>query len=354
MLCSVYGIQIYKETLAPQFWRNQISWEVMKQVDGISSHLESGGVAVGRINISPFEGFKKSEQADFVVPQAFEYFAASNLFVDYDAKLAVKILGTTIDIWVSSKPLHLALPVFIQILLEDHGCKFLHGAGFEVNGEGVLLSAFGGIGKTALVAQLSDLKVSAKLLGDDLVLIDEEGRLRPYAKPFCLYPYHRSLFPRFFSQKKKPILPFNFITNALMRANLQLSSRPMFHLDFLTAQARSVLDPARLSTNAVPLRKVYVVERSASQEADVSVNEMSADEAARFSANVIFHEWTDYLRFFIRQEEVRGRLISRRIDGFKDHFLKAFGASRVSCVKLKDQLSPEATSRVLREVVFEC
>lgn len=83
---------------------------------------------------------------------------------------------------------------------------FVHGAGLERNGQVILFPSWGGVGKTALAAGFIN-EYDWKLLGDDLVLVDDAGLCLPYPKPMVLYPYHRSVFPEVFSSGKGPVAP---------------------------------------------------------------------------------------------------------------------------------------------------
>lgn len=83
---------------------------------------------------------------------------------------------------------------FVQLLLVTKGMTLVHCAGIDRAGEGILFPAWGGVGKTSLVAGL--LKdPDTRLLGDDFVILAKDARIYSYPLPFSLYDYHAELFP---------------------------------------------------------------------------------------------------------------------------------------------------------------
>lgn len=87
-----------------------------------------------------------------------------------------------------------ATNLWIQILLLKRGFSFIHSAGIELNGRGLIIPAFGGAGKTILMSALRFVE-GFKFFGDDFVIINKEGRMYPYPSDFSIYPYHLPLFP---------------------------------------------------------------------------------------------------------------------------------------------------------------
>ena len=102
-------------------------------------------------------------------------------------------------------PLPYFLPL-LQWLLLQKGCSFVHAAAIALDGQGVLLPAAGGVGKTAAIRELCNCEGSS-FLGDDLVILSEKGKLFSFPKPLFLYPYHRELFPHVFQSKRKLVVP---------------------------------------------------------------------------------------------------------------------------------------------------
>lgn len=81
-----------------------------------------------------------------------------------------------------------------QVLLLRQGRTFVHGAGIEIAGRVYVIAAAGGTGKTAAVTSLLNAAGSrARLMGDDMVVVDRSGRSFAFCKAMALYDYHRTL-----------------------------------------------------------------------------------------------------------------------------------------------------------------
>lgn len=79
-------------------------------------------------------------------------------------------------------------PVMYLKLLESN-VLFMHAGGVSRNGNGYLMAAHGGTGKTTFSIAL--LNNGFKLLGDDLLFVDIENRtVHPYARPMHIFTYN--------------------------------------------------------------------------------------------------------------------------------------------------------------------
>lgn len=90
---------------------------------------------------------------------------------------------------------------FLQILLLSKNCTFIHSGGIAKNGNGIIFSARGGIGKTALVSILVK-ENGMDFLGDDFLIISKKGEVYSCPFPFSIYYYHKHLFPEIFKRKR--------------------------------------------------------------------------------------------------------------------------------------------------------
>lgn len=107
------------------------------------------------------------------------------------------------------------LIVCFQLLLLENGYSLIHAAGLEKNKKATLLPSWGRVGKTATVVRMTKEK-GWKLLGDDLLIINSEGNVIPFLKPFVIYGYHEPLFPELF-EGKKGIIRNHVISDTLRR-----------------------------------------------------------------------------------------------------------------------------------------
>lgn len=101
-----------------------------------------------------------------VVPENAYYF--DGIFYSLEARIAFRMQKNGMEFWAYEHAWY--LPYILQLILEDENKTFIHGAGIAVHGEGILISAFGGIGKTCFIANAVKQE-NVKLLGDDLIII---------------------------------------------------------------------------------------------------------------------------------------------------------------------------------------
>jgi len=130
----------------------------------------------------------------------------NNALFDVNLKTLIRINPDKKIILESDAPCHEWFSWGIQLALLHNNVTFVHGVAFEKENMAVLIAAKGGVGKTA-IAEYFVRELGWELLGDDLVIVDRAGSCYSFPKPFVLYPYHKTIFPEIFSDKKKILTP---------------------------------------------------------------------------------------------------------------------------------------------------
>jgi hypothetical protein len=82
----------------------------------------------------------------------------------------------------------------MQVVMIDSGNSFVHASCVEKGGKALLLPAWGGGGKTALMHQLI-MQDSWKLLADDMAIVSRDGSVFMNLTPIGLYPCDLKGFP---------------------------------------------------------------------------------------------------------------------------------------------------------------
>lgn len=82
----------------------------------------------------------------------------------------------------------------------------VHAAIVDYRGAGVLLPAWGGVGKTSTVAKLVAMP-GVRFMADDWGFLSGDGNLLGYAKPMFIKPHHRTIYPELFQGARKPLAP---------------------------------------------------------------------------------------------------------------------------------------------------
>lgn len=102
--------------------------------------------------------------------------------------------------------LNSALPL-IDIILARRGAAMIHAAAFEYNQRGIALPAWGGTGKTSTMARLLLGPDEGSFMSDDWSFVAKDGRLLGFAKPMFIKPHHRTVYPKLFNDRHKPMVP---------------------------------------------------------------------------------------------------------------------------------------------------
>jgi len=80
-------------------------------------------------------------------------------------------------------------PSVLQCSLLSRKAALIHASGFSVDGKGVLLPAWGGVGKSTIMSR-AVLHGRAKFLADDHAIIDATGQMYLHTLPIHTYVYH--------------------------------------------------------------------------------------------------------------------------------------------------------------------
>jgi hypothetical protein len=97
------------------------------------------------------------------------------------------------------------IPLLDRLCVQGN-TAMVHAAMVDYQGAGVLLPAWGGVGKTSTVAKLLALP-GVGFMADDWGFLSSDGTLRSYAKPMFIKPHHRAIYPDLFQGTRKPLAP---------------------------------------------------------------------------------------------------------------------------------------------------
>ncbi len=106
------------------------------------------------------------------------------------------------------------IPLLDRLCVRDDAAM-IHAAVVDFRGSGVLLPAWGGVGKTSTVAKLVATP-GVRFMADDWAFTTADGMLMGYAKPMFIKPHHRAIYPELFRGTRKPLAP-GWLTNPVAR-----------------------------------------------------------------------------------------------------------------------------------------
>ncbi|WP_308466276.1 hypothetical protein [Rathayibacter soli] len=109
----------------------------------------------------------------------------------------------------SGELLTAVIPVLDRLCVMQR-TAMVHAAIVDYRGAGVLMPAWGGVGKTSTIAKLVALP-GVRFLADDWGFLRGDGTLLGYAKPLFIKPHHREIYPQLFVGPRKPLAPGRLI-----------------------------------------------------------------------------------------------------------------------------------------------
>lgn len=325
---------------------------VLKQMDGFIQYYkdqpENEKIIIKNIYdlVPPF--------GSVVVP-GNSYFFPDETFYSVESKIAFKMSSDGMDFWVNEET-SWYLPYMIQLLILPRKKTFLHGAGIAINSEtGILLVAFGGIGKTCFVANVLK-NSSVKLLGDDLIVMDEDGYLYSYPRPFCLYQYHKELFPQFFSGKNfhfEEMRTDRYFLRATRKLKKMLRINDRITYDYIPVSPIHLFSEDKVQIKPVKLQKVFFLNR-VKGISSVKIFEAKSDRNyASFAHDIIQHEWSMGIRieynYFAHQCRSYADIVQKQYEIIQKGLSKA---EQAHCVDIPDNMGAMQVSDELGSIIL--
>ena len=131
-------------------------------------------------------------------------FTADSLYIPADR---VQIIETPQGYRIegSGELLTAVIPLLDRLCVQEE-TAMIHAAVVDFRGSGVLLPAWGGVGKTSTVAKLVAMP-GVRFMADDWAFLGAGGMLMGYAKPMFIKPHHRAIYPALFHGTRKPLAP---------------------------------------------------------------------------------------------------------------------------------------------------
>jgi hypothetical protein len=120
------------------------------------------------------------------------FFGFKNGIFNKEDSYAIEIKNNKMIVFVKEN--NFIVNSLIEYFLLEKGCTFIHGAGVSYKGKGVIFPAPPNVGKTILISKLRD-RDNVKFLGDDFLILKEDGMMFSYPIDFSIYGYHFDFFP---------------------------------------------------------------------------------------------------------------------------------------------------------------
>lgn len=276
-------------------------------------------------------------------------FMSDGVYCDYRKEVAFKYSSGNLTLWLGGRT-SVSFPALFQEFYRITGKYFLHGAGIVNGDRSIILTGSGGIGKTSFIASAMKRK-GVKLLGDDLIILDEHGYSYPYLRPFCMYPYHKKLFNDLFMRVRPKYMSNHPLIKRLQsRANRYFNSR--LYNSFYPASPSDIYPKDQLCTSSSKISDIYFVRRVIGIEEVSVTKKTNPDNLALKCASIMDYEFREVQRILLPY---------RILTGINNHeqevernrvFRSAFTKSQVHLVSVPYDMGAAATSEMLDKVIL--
>ncbi len=295
---------------------------------------------------------------DTIVVPENSYFLPDGTICWFERHIAYRIDKNEIYFWVKDETWF--APYLIEYLLEMQKETFVHGAGISV-GEGnakrgILLLAFGGIGKTCFISKALR-KENIKLLGDDLIILDREGCLRSYPRPFCIYKYHKNLFKEYFSNHKLDIYYVKnnqYLLRGIRKIKRKLGMRVRPSSEYMLVSPMKIFTDDKLEMEKVLLKDAYILRRKTGLDKIEVTKSNDIEKATMFAQNVLMHEWDIGMKIlYNRKAESFENIVSYMKENYDTIYDCLKKAHNIYLVDIPESMDAESVSVGLTEIIVE-
>jgi hypothetical protein len=200
--------------------------------------------------------------------------------------------GASIDMHLLKTFTYELSPLSILCALLSNNAALIHASGFSVNGEGVLLPAWGGGGKSTVCSR-AVLHGNARFLADDHAVIDSDGMLHLHLLPIHTYHYHLDTD----GDLKQRVLGTSSTAN---RLQWSIATTLRRHRAVRWASPVTVFGDDKIAVEPVPIKEVILLFRG--KVDDFVWEEISPAEAAKPAVGVMLGEIYDFTERIAKAE----------------------------------------------------
>ena len=347
-ISAVQNVGIYLD-VCDEKRKHVLADRICQQMDGFAEYYQ-GKLEEHRLIVKDLMELKMPDKSVSVPGNA--YFQ-DGLFYSIEARIAFKETDEGMLFWVDENVWY--LPYMLEYIWERQGATFVHGAAISTDGAGFLLVAFGGIGKTCFISEAVKQE-NVKILGDDLIILNSEGNLYSYPRPFCLYEYHKSLFPEYFKGKKfhfEEVRSDRYILRIMRKLKKELHIKDETIYDYLPVSPIHLFAKEKVEVEPVPAKKIFLMRRIKGLS-EVSIRPFTnVVQAANFAHDIIQHEWSVGVRLELNYLAHIGENYITRAQKQYETILSAFQkAEQIVQVDIPENMSAEQVSRALYKIVL--
>ena len=164
-------------------------------------------VRVKDIKVGHDQTHFKDEELNFLIDNSNIFKVIINVLDNKSFKSSLRIFNkaykTNLELQITTFYYRIFL-LFSQLWNLENNCSYIHASAIEVNGRSILFTADSGVGKSALLFQLSRDK-SVKFIADDLTIISNKSESFFQGRCISVKPYHLKFYS-FLAEKIKVLM----------------------------------------------------------------------------------------------------------------------------------------------------
>lgn len=255
----------------------------------------------------------------------------------------------TITIYCERPVLPVNLLVHLALLRKGH--SLIHAAGVELGGKRFLFPAFGGVGKTTLVAAL--VFSGGKLYGDDLVIVNNK-EMRNYPIDFSVYPYHLMILKledRVIARKFRMTAILNRITDVFEQYHwlpIRLGRIALNSLKtpYVNVGPRRIFGEQCLAEQGV-LDGIYYLSRTNTECKELRVEPIDPDLLAKVATNILLHEWHQSLQYLYAYSGLSPFSVQQMYNDTRDVLGRLFVSGPCYSIRIPTSMTADDYQRAL-------
>lgn len=312
-----------------KYWNSVMDWEAFKQLDGMGLGSDAESPIKGEIHIKDIVNLPREiyEKMDRTVPGSYQYGVDGNQEYFYDIRLKSLLIieENRLELFCDAQ-LFYSIPYLLNFAMKDQPRCFVHSAAFNLNGQGSLLCAFGGVGKTAILSNVHHM-LGAKILGDDLNIVHASGTVTAYPRPFCIYPYHQPLFEKYFSEHQLSTVEYTLINKVIRKVKREcLKVVDRRHFEYETISPLKLIGESAIEKETIPLNHVFALKRNLLSE-KIEIKPYEVEICTDFCLSILQTEWHSTYRHFLSYFALSGNSFEKFIHSMNERLMGAFAAS---------------------------
>jgi serine kinase of HPr protein (carbohydrate metabolism regulator) len=164
-------------------------------------------VRVKDIKVGNNQTHFKDNELNFLIDNSNPFKVTVNVVDNETFKSSLRIFNkaykTNIELQITTFYYRIFL-LFSQLWNLENNCSYIHSSAVEVNGRSILFTADSGVGKSALLLQLSQDK-DFKFIADDLTIISDKSESYFQGRCLSVKPYHLKYYS-FLAEKLKKLM----------------------------------------------------------------------------------------------------------------------------------------------------